>query len=742
MSQTQAMTLATNLPPAKIPQGDEAQVIIPSALELTLEQEQRLMKHAKTRFDELSNELGRTNYESPGFLGLPVRDLQRNCASHFGKRHLAHQIFAQQMEWRAWVLGGLYKESNVHLPISTRAVGQQIARANKSFFGTSPFFSVSGLSQDDEDFAKDVNAYARLQLDTLGGISASLQSAVELAFVQGETAVKTTRVKLTSYFESYRVIALDPAGQPIVAEDGDYIYKTDLFVEEEVPVVDASGLQVPDEHGNPQMQATGRMVLKRDLKTLQPASMDFKSVKINLAQILTDRVEARPIYFLDFLCPLNAPDVQSADCVVHLYDSQVIQMADKYLRDSWGDAPPDDQLERISALVHRVLPGSGEANTSLAGRNRPDQGEVTDQGTGRDRNEPLIGLAEVWLWFDPFGDGVQRSIMVLMDQTGRLPIHYDYTANLTEDGLRPIDVMRINPVVGRWHGQGNIERNYALQNQADLLLNRALFAESRAARVDFWNPANTIEGDANPNLALNWGATYRLKNNKTAADTLSSVYLTNIKSTNLRNLLELILQMSQAMSAVSNVNDGAMAGLDTQKLATGIKNLERSGEEMFGQWLSHLQPDVEKILRRALKCLLSNLAKVGEAGKLMRFFDRPTNRMVEIDPYRMRDLDLDIVLDLTTYKSQAILQQAQLGFTIMQTYLQVIAAPPEEAEKKLGPLMQQILQALEFKNAKELCSPIARPLALPPGTPSGQPMGQPAARPSAGVPAPESQPVI
>lgn len=731
MSQTQAMTLAASLPPATGPSGDEPQVIIPSALKLTREQEDRLMRHAKQRFDDLSKELGRADYEAANYLQTPMAALRTSYASHLGKRHLSHLIFSQQMEWREYVLGGLYKESNVHLPITTRAVSQQIARANKSFFGTSPFFSVSGLSQDDEAFARDVNSYARLQLDTIGGISANLQAAVELAFVQGETAVKTKRVKLTSYFESFRVIALDQQKQPIIALDGDYIYKTDIFVDEEVPVLDTDGLQVPGEDGAPQMQLTGRMVLKRDLQTPKPDYMDFQNEKVHLSQVLADRVEARPIYFLDFLCPLNAPNVQDADCIIHLYDSQVIQMADQYLRDTWGDTAPEDQLQRIADLVHRMLPGTGEDKTSLADRPRADQGELASQGIGKDRNEPLVGLAEQWMWFDPFGDGVMRSIMLLMDQSGKLPVHYDYTANLTEDGLRPVDVVRINPVVGRWHGRGNVERNYALQNQADLLLNRALFAESRSARVDFWKPANTIEGDANPNLKLNWGGTYRLKENKTLADTLQSVTLPNTKLSNLKELLELILQMSQAMSAVQNVNDGAMAGLDTQKLATGIKNLERSGEEMFGQWISHLAPDLEKILRRALKCLLSNFSKVGEAGKLMRFFDRQNQRMVEIDPYRMRDLDLDIVLDLTTYKSQAQLQQAQIAFTMMKEYLQLIAAPPEEVEKRLGTIVEQTLRSLEFKNAKELTAPIQRLLVAPaqtagqPGTGAAQPEQQP-----------------
>ena len=723
MPQTQAQTLAARLPPPKPKKGDEAKVIIPSALELTQEQESRMLQHFAQRFKDLSTELGRANYESPAYNAIPITTLQRNYAAHFGKRHLAHLIYQQRMEWRQWVLGGIWAETNIHLPLTTRITGQQIARANKTFFGSSPFFAVNGLSSDSDPLARDLDSMAHHFLDTIGGISAGLEDAIALAFIQGECAVKTKHHKLTSYFQSYREVALDPKGNPYVAQDGDYIYRTDLFVPALVPVMDeATGQIVQDpETGAPMMQEGTDMVLKRDMATPMPATLDWQMVKLDLTKVLADRVESKPIYYLDFLCPLNAPDVQQADVVIQCYNSKVIELAAQYLRDEWG-ASPTDQLERVSRMVNELTGGTPDAKQAIGDRDRPEQGEYSmNNNTGRDRNEPLVGLAECWGWYDVFGDGVPRNIMVLMDQDGNIPIYYDYVENLCDDGLRPIDIVRINPVTGRWHGQGNVERFYNLQDQADLLINRALFAESRAARVDFWDPSKTIEGELNPNLELNWGGTYRLANGARVEDVLKPVYLENIKSANLKDLLQLVMQTMQAMSAVSNVNDGAMSGLDTAKLATGIRNLEASGEELYHQYISQLRPCIESILRRALRTLVKTLLSTeGNKQKVIKFFDKPSKRFVELDINRLSDLDLDVELTLTTYDRQSRLQSTQLAFNMLAAYLQSVGAPPQILEQRLGPLVANNLRALQVRNPDDLTAPIPEEMRMlaAPGMPA------------------------
>jgi len=719
MSQTQAESLSNGLRAASGPTTG-VKVIIPSELELTAEQEERMLSHFRNRLIELETDLGRTDFQSQDWLTMPTLDIRQSAQTYMGRRHLAHMVAQQRMEWRPYLLGGLYKESNLHLPITARIITQQSARAQKAFFGTAPYFSVSGLSGDSEGQAEEISAWARHELETQSNIGSQLEQSIDLAFIQGECVVKTRRHKLISYFEGMRTVAIDPStNQPFVAQDGDYIYNTDLFIRELKPSLDPeTGAAMLDETGAPLMDETGQMVLKRDGVTPQPApdmGSLFQTVKIDIAKILADKVEAKPIYYLDFLCPLGATDVQSADTCIHLYDSQVIEMATKYLTDEAFGLDPKEQLDRLQRLVGELGQGSAEDQQSAGDKSRSEMGE-SYQSSGRSKSEPVIGMAECWGWYDPFGDGVMRSVMVLMDRTGRIPIYYNYVANITPDGLRPLDVVRINPPAGRWHGQGNVERFWNLQIYVDLLINRALFAESRAARVDFWNPSLTREGVNNPSLKLNWGGSYTIIDPKhKASDVLQPVYLENIKNANLQNMLQMVLQMAQNMSGVTNVNDGAMAGMDTAKLATGIKNMEASGEEMLHAYITQLRPALEGIMRRALKLTLADIPN--QKAKLIKFFDKQALRMLEIDPSRLQDLDLDITLDLTTYKGQASLQQAQTGYTILDTFFQRHPI----VQSRLRPIVKQAIQSLEFKDAEEMTTPLTMeewsimfPPALPP----------------------------
>lgn len=713
MAATQAQALADKNPGPSAPKTD-ALVFIPSALTLTREQEEAVLNYCRDSLKKCEDDLGRADFDSAAWLQVPTADLQKSSSSHFGKRHLAHLVHQQRMDWRPHVLGGLYAESNLHLPITARILGQQTARANKNFFGTSPWFSVDGFSADSDDLAKDANAYSRHKLVTLGGLQGNLEAANELAFTLGECVMKTRHYKMASYFESYREIAIDPAtGEPFVAMDGDYIYKTDTFA---VP---------PADPANPSAMP-GVAVLTRDGVTPQPAedmAPLFQTVKINLKKMLADRIEAKPIYYLDFLAPLTSADIQEKDCF-HIYNASVIEIAHRFLTDSgWAEADVKAQMERIGDLVKEFLPGSPQGSRAMGDQPRSENAEG-HQGLHTNELEPTKALVECWIWYDVFGDGVQRSLFVLMDKEGNLPVYYDYTANITPDGLRPFDVLRINPITGRWFGQGNVERFWGLQEHADLILNRYLFSESRAARVDFWDPSCTIEGAENPNLELNWGGTYRLTNGKTAADALTPVYLTNIKSQNLKELLDIVLQMATTMSSVGSVNDSQMAGLDSQKLATGIKNLERNGEEMFHQYLTQLQPVIESVCRRCLSYLLAGVREQAEQQRIAKFFDRATSRLVEIDPLKLADVDYDLKLDLTTYKSQAMLNSSQMGYNMVADFIM----RPAPAQARLSIFVEQFLQALEIRNAKDIATPL---------TPEEQMMMlPPAPLPLPGAPAP------
>ena len=699
---TQAHTLANKAPYAsKAGTADGVRVVIPATLTLTAKQEQNLMHHVRAELEAMKTEMGRDEYSDDAGIATAPDVLNRSGSSFLGRRHLAHLVYHQQMEWRKTVMGGIYAHSNVHLPLTARILSQQIARAIKSFFGTAPYFAVDATnSAIDEQLARDLNAWSRHKLETESKMSHHLAQGVELTFVQGESVFKTSKYKLTSFFESYRTIHVDPAiGDPFVALDGDYIYETDTFPEQMVPNLDpVTGEPMIDPTtGQPAMSATGQFLLSRDGQTPKPPQFNFQKVKINLAQVLADNIKSRPIYYLDFLCRLKEPDLQSAATIAHLYDAPIIEFCHRLLSEMFDGAPPEEKLARVAEIANALLSGATTDGTNKGGaaadNARPELGDG-QQIVNTQRAEPTKELAEVWLWYDVFADGNPRSIMVLTDSDGVLPIFYDYAANVTHDGQRPFDVLRINPVTNRWYGMGNVEKFWDLQSTADLILNRAFFAQSRAGRIDFAQPDAVVSGDMGQ---LNWGGTCQLAAGKTAQDAFQSIYLQDTKSNTLMDMLQTVMQAAQSMSAVTNVNDGQMAGMDTAKLATGIKNLERSGEELFMLWLFHLSPGVEAVMQRGLGVVVDDLANNKES--LVRFFDRLSSALIELDPASITGLTLDAKLELTSYKSQSQLTQAQMGYNMLQAYLS--QANPV-IQKRLRPLVNQFLRALEILGADEM----------------------------------------
>jgi hypothetical protein len=85
--------------------------------------------------------------------------------------------------------------------------------------------------------------------------------------------------------------------------------------------------------------------------------------------------------------------------------------------------------------------------------------------------------------------------------------------------------------------------------------------------------------------------------------------------------------------------------------------------------------------------------------RIIRFFDRVTSRLIELDPALLQDIALDAKLELTSYKSQSQLTQAQMGYNMAMAFLQL---PNPVMQKRLRPLVNQFLRALEILNADDI----------------------------------------
>jgi hypothetical protein len=694
--------------------GESPLMPFPTNYVLNRTQEAELINHAFDRLQQLESELGRDiagagdwwmndtaatgEYRDPEG-GVPTE------RTFLGKRRLYDLVSQNNVEHRAYILGGIFAESNLVVPIARKIARQMVARAVNYFFGTDPWFSIYPVGAADRIRADKADRYTRWKMDQ-AKLKRSQEQAIERAFTLGEAVVKTTWANREQYYKTTATVLVDEAGADILGLDGDFILETDLWIQQ----------VIQDPMTGEQMMGNV-MVLKRDGQTPQPQNMIWQEKPITRRITQYKGPEAKTIHYLDFLCPLDAEDVQTADCVVHLYDQAVMDLADQWRKQTEQSATAMQHYGDVQKAINLISELAHSTPEPESGQNTADSNMGSGSAFNRgDRTAPLAKIAEFHLRYDADGDGLLEDIMLIVDRKTRTPIFYDYVANVTPDGLRPFSVTRVNEVPGRWYGIGTMEMFESSQQIVDLLVNRWNFAQSRAARVDFWNPHNTLEGRANSGLALNWGGTYTPLPGKSAKDCLESVYLENNTKDNIKELTEFFLQLMVTESGVNNANDGQAVGMDSQKLATGIRNIEKSGQELFSLYLGHLEPGVSGTLQKMVRLLFANLDKM----EVYRYFEEGeggegAEEMLQIDPGEIADMEIDTRILLTRYRGEQILESSVRAVELVERFY----AMAPEIQERTQKLFQDMLKALQVSAVDEIIQPTviqAPPAGMPNAT--------------------------
>jgi hypothetical protein len=668
-----------------------------TAYMLTRDQEEELVNHAMRRKDELEAETGRNVCGAGEWWkndGLQPRDPQgRDVASEtwMGKRLLYDKMFKNEMDWRPRILKGIFIESNLVIPAARRICRQMIARGVNYFFGTSPWFAVYPTGQLDKTRADKADRYIRWKTDA-AKLQRTEEQAIERAFVLGEGVVKTSWAKREQIYKTRATVLVDEQGMDILGADGDYILQDDLWIPDQVT-----------DSGTGQTVTSELMVLKRDGKTPQPKQLIWQEKYITRRIVHYKGPEADVVNFMDFLCPLDAKNIQAADCVIHLYDESLMSLADRWKKSIAENSNAEERVlatRKAMELIRALATGSGQ---TTSGQNSDVVDKSSKGGSFDTRRDPVIEVAEFHLRYDIDGDGL-RDIMLIVDCKSRMPIFYDYEANVTPEGLRPFSCVRVNEVPGRWYGIGAMEMFNPSQMVVDLWMNRKNFAAGNKGRIDLWSPHNTLEGRANPRLNLNWGGVFTPLPGKKKEDILESIYLQDNIGDTLQAMIEFVLQFMTNESGVANANDSRAAGLDTGELATGIKNIEKSGQELFSLFLGHLEPGVNETLIKMCKLVLGYLDQM----EVYRYFEEGEaggeggQELREINPGDIANIEIDTRILLERHRGEQILESNMQCVKL----LQIFDTLPFERQQACAEMFSDMAKALQIKNADKVFIPL------------------------------------
>ena len=647
-------------------------VVFPSPLKLSREQEDRLKDHCEEQIDKLSKELGRDVTIGDSWLASGDY-VNQGAKSHMGKRQLYEMTYSGNMDWRRYVLGGIFGDSNHHAPITKRVVMQQVARANDFFFGSEPYLEAVPEGANDKVLAKAVDRWLKHTF-RVAGIRGKMENVIERSFVLGECVVKRSYKNEIDLFQAnMEILVAGPKGEPIQAADGDYIMREDLIS----VATTTEGEEV--------------QVLARDGQTIIPEDAIYEMRTVTRKMRREKGPDVESVFYKDWLCPLTAKSVEDADFCSHLYDIPASDLADQWRRHELGVSNEQRKIDTANAVqAIRDIQGNSPDNKDLYSGSTHREGRTEDSSAAEsinqsERNDNMARIAECWLRFDANEDGISESIMVIMDRDSGALIYADYAGNVTPDGKRPFSVVRTRPVEGRWYGVGSIEEFDGLQKATDLALNRWNFSESRAGRVDFWDPTATLEGCEDPNLEMNWGGTYTLCPEKTAEDALTFVTLPETKAADLKELIEYNMQLALAMSGVQNANDSGMAGLQSAKLATSINNLEKSGDELFSQLISHLEVGVEETISGLSELALVNV----DEEEAYSYIEGDGTEFSTINRNDLQTIRLNVRILLSKYRTEARKQSLLDAFGMVERF----GMQPPEVQPALYPIVKEYMEA-------------------------------------------------
>jgi len=714
---SQIQSLLPRLPPPRGRRGDELMVVVPSAAtaNMTRETEDRLMAHLRRRKDDMSSQQGRLDYGAAGWLSNNNTGAVRQQARSFmGKQYLCHQIFQGNYDWRPALMGGIYVDSNLHFPLTRRILLQQIARAIASFTGSDPWFTAYDVNISDTDLADKVERWMRFEGDQ-SKLTDVVNQAIRLAFIQGQQVVETLHESVFDFYKTYANVAVDAKGVPLAAKDGDYIYDSDLFIP--YSQTDAGKLAMMQAQeaaaaGEPALPPPNDLVLKRDGATPKPSVMNFARKLIDKRIEHKQGAKSSCIHYLDFLAPLTVDDLDTADTIFRFYNEPVFSLVGKLLDMDWKGTgvAPAEQLERISEAVHRLIGVAGGDRLSGANQSRDELMEAQNS-QGVDTFEPLGAFARAYTFFDIDGDGRSENLMIITDDQMQVPIYIDYLANVTWNGRRNLNSVRVNPVANRWHGQSQVEVFGQLQDMIDLGVNRANFSQMSSGWIDFvkWNKLDMPPG---AKLELNGGTLNRVRDDAQMEDVYHRVQLYNTKYADIRDFIELLIQIAVNMSGVASANDSRMANLDTGELATGIKNIENSGDELFGVFIVDLKAGVEDIIKNFGQTSVLHMDK----ARAFKYFEGELGRLATITPEEVRDLKLDVNLALARARN---MQDAQAGMAAWAVGKEFYTLLPPEVQQRLMPLARRLMKAYQQKDADEIIQAM-QPAMIDPAT--GQPV--------------------
>jgi hypothetical protein len=662
------------LEPAAADELEDKSAVVAPVLEtggLKLDQPgiDRLVQLALERIDELRSEMGIEVGGSTGSTGWAW------------EREKNQLQYDNSWDWRN-AADTIFEYSNFSPNIAKRFARLIAARTSDDLIGTDPFFSCMPTEHGgDAELAKQAESYVQDQLSN-SNARAAIKEAQKVALIRNEAVVKITFVNNETHFVGPGIVAVGPfqyradptpdnptgifnfaAGDPVVTPRGKYIYEKDDVFED------------------PNVQGLFR--LKKEAKVAFTTAFQFQYFE-DLDQTLEgyEGIDLRTLDYRDFLCPLKVASIHEADICVHLFDEQWERMKARFKNFA------------ISEAYQKAEYMAGEKQPKLEKGEQESGSKILRIGNYADvymRCNPYEGTPD-----DP---GRDSEVWMVIDLNSKKLVWADFLGNHMK--RRPFEVIPgVEKVQNRWYGTGVFEMLAHKQLYIDTQFNRVNWKSSKSSNVRFRVKNAVDEWKNGEQMEFGTDTVYNVNNPLFNAQNppLFSVQLTDIDEYAMK-LLELMIQAGSTEIGIVGPDDGAMAGLETTKLAEGIRSLERTGNLLLKFTETDHAEGISAILDQCVDIILERM----DENEVI--YDPESQALYQINRDEIRRLRKSVRLLLTRSRSTETIQTARMVIQLCREYYEAIT--PYEQFKLRGEYVRQ-LKALETPDADTLLKEVTK----------------------------------
>lgn len=566
-------------------------------------------------------------------------------------------------------LGGVWKHSNMPVPLTCCVVDHFSARTEEEVYGRSPMSQFLPEGPADVDTARGLDRFANYKLFKQGKVRKDLLEANHSAFRHRAQFLKAIYHEEVDQWEEHDVSVLHSSTdqQPVlIMEHGYVIEERDKFIEAVDPVTGKPVLV---------LEVDPTVALDPD----DPAKYYFAPLKkpIRFRDMVYAGAKSREVDSDCIRIPSDARSLDEADVIIEYYDKPSHWVKSRFLERKWMNWK---QFEK------QVRNGDGSMKTE------GERKKVAKDSKAFDMDSASFGIMEFWLTRDVLGWGAPQHIVVWMDRKTDALIDYEFQKKVTPHGRHPYTATAVCKLKQYWWGPSMPELIEPFQDYVDLQWNRHSFRNSINANPIIGQNPDAI-AEKKSFLEMEPFEVFTLEQGKTMQDWLQAFVFPNA-DLDTQELINKAIEWVNFWLGISNIARGDYSDVPQNTTLGGQEASLKEASKLSKRWTRRIVEGLEEHLTKLVLITLATMNK----EEAYTYLEGEVTQMGFITEDSVRDIVVNARLVVAKENSTQKLQEQQMTLQVVKEYMTY----PPQFQLQVRPVMKNILFLLGHDDVETL----------------------------------------